>query len=189
MTQTNYDDFSQLLTRCSADVGAAEAHGVLCGLLCSAGSKDVLALWRSQLLPEHALEPDNPVAADFNAHGQSLLDATLKQMNNAMLDFALLLPDEREGLMVRADGLAHWCQGFNYGLGVGGYRDSDAVSPDVVELVRDFSEIAKAGYGADDIDEEEEESAFIEVEEYVRVGVLLILEELQPVKQQKPIVH
>ena len=64
------------------------------------------------------------------------------------------------------------------------------------ELIRDILEISRAGYVADDEAEEnitlenhddEDEAAFMEVSEYVRMGVLLIYEELQPLQSSQTV--
>ena len=52
---------------------------------------------------------------------------------------------------------------------------------DVAELVRDITEISRADFEIEEADEDDEQ-AFSEVVEYVRMGVLLINDELQPLK-------
>ena len=51
----------------------------------------------------------------------------------------------------------------------------------MAELLDDLAEIARVDFEVGEPDEEEQ-AAFAEVVEYVRVGVLLINEELQPSK-------
>ncbi|MEA2079288.1 MAG: UPF0149 family protein, partial [Pseudomonadota bacterium] len=53
------------------------------------------------------------------------------------------------------------------------------LSDEVVELLEDLSQISRVDVELDDADEEEQ-VAFEEVVEYVRVGVLFVHEELQP---------
>jgi len=52
-------------------------------------------------------------------------------------------------------------------------------------------EISRAGYAVDDEAEvavtEDDELAFMEVSEYVRVGVLLVYEELQPLQSSQTV--
>ncbi len=63
------------------------------------------------------------------------------------------------------------------------------------ELIKDILEISRAGYVADDEAEQaveeagddEDEVAFMEVSEYVRVGVLLVYEELQPLQSSQTV--
>lgn len=188
MTNTRYTDFNDSLVRAGAESSGSETHGMMCGLLCMGKTAEIpLALGPQLLPPDHS--PDNPVILEFHAQLQTVHEQTVQQINDSLLEFDLIMPDESESLAIRTEALAQWCQGFIFGLGLGGYREDKSGEGDAVELIRDFAEIARAGYDDDAAADEEEERAFTEVLEYVRVGVLLILEELQPVKLQSPIVH
>jgi len=92
--------------------------------------------------------------------------------------------------------LGVWCQGFVYGLAVGGVKEETELPEDSKELIKDILEISRAGYIADDEaeistdvedDNEEDEIAFMEVSEYVRMGTLLIYEELQPLQSSQTV--
>lgn len=95
------------------------------------------------------------------------------------LEFALLLPAVDQPLDVRAEGLGQWCQGFLAGLTVGGLPDHEQLPEDVVELMNDFAQIARVEFELEQTGEEDE-VAFEEIIEYVRMGVLVILTNLQP---------
>ena len=71
---------------------------------------------------------------------------------------------------------------------MGGLNDKMLVSSDVREFVEDVQYISDASFGDDDNKSEQTERSFTEIEEYVRMGVLLLNEELQPVAQ-KPTIH
>jgi len=60
-------------------------------------------------------------------------------------------------------------------------REEKALPADVREILRDLVEISKVAFEAAEAGEEEER-AYAEIVEYVRVGVLLINEEMHPVK-------
>ena len=89
---------------------------------------------------------------------------------------------------VRISGLADWCSGFSLGLIMGGLNDKMLVSDDVREFVEDVQYISDASFSAEDSSTDQSEQSFTEIEEYVRMGVLLINEELQPISQ-KPTIH
>ena len=92
-----------------------------------------------------------------------------------------LLPSDAQSLESRTAALAQWCQGFLYGLGSGSIPDVGGLPGDVGEIVRDLTEITRAG--VDDGDgEESNEGAYAELVEFVRVGVQLLFEELAPVR-------
>ena len=71
---------------------------------------------------------------------------------------------------------------------MGGLNDKMLVSDDVREFVEDVQYISDASFSESGDNPEQAEQSFTEIEEYVRMGVLLLNEELQPVKQ-KPTIH
>ena len=77
------------------------------------------------------------------------------------------------------------CQGFLYGLAAGGIKQGSKMPADSTELMRDFIEISQAAF--DDEESENSEDDYMQLVEFVRVGVLLINEELQPMKLKKPV--
>lgn len=174
----DYLELDQILGRAEASAGAAEVHGLLCGLLCAAGRID-RQQWDAQLF------------ADAQAQGlaveagrvavQSLAEWTAQAINDPVLGMDLLLPAEGHPLFERTAALGEWCQGYLLGLAAGGISSDSSLPDDVSELIRDFTDISRVGFEVDDGDEEDE-VAFSDVVEYVRMGVLLINDELQPLK-------
>ncbi len=191
-----FPDIPQLedmLFNLNAALGATESHGALCGMLCAQGATDV-SKWMLHVLGEH-----EESSAGLQAAGRELMkiyQISVEQMNNNEIDFQLMLPDDDDPLEDRVEGLGLWCQGFVYGLAAGGIKEDTVLPENSKELIKDILEISRAGYVADDEAEqaveegnsEEDEVAFMEVCEYVRVGVLLIYEELQPL-QSSTTVH
>ncbi len=174
----DYFELEQALGRAEAVAGAAEVHGLLCGLLCAAGRLEESS-WQTLVFAE----VDNQNVAFQQGRGavQRLAAWTVTAMNDPVLGMDLLLPGDAEPLHDRTAALAEWCQGYLLGLAAGGVSDDMQLSTDVVELVRDFTEISSAGFDVDGGDEEDE-VAYADVVEYVRVGVLLINDELQPLQ-------
>jgi len=99
------------------------------------------------------------------------------QLDDADLGFALLLPADQDTLNQRLDALRQWCQGFLTGLVLAGLHKERLFSPEVKEFLADLVEICRLGAVAGD-GSEEEEAAYMEIAEYVRMGVLLVNEEL-----------
>ncbi len=177
-------DVETALYKVDAMMGAAEAHGALCGMLCAKGSTDLFE-WSAHVLGEQ--EPGNVLLRDVVEVLSSLHQKTLEQLNDALTDFHLLLPDDDDELGLRVEALANWCQGFVYGLAAGGLKEDSEIPADSQEIIRDMIEISRAGL--DDVIEEDEEAevdsdevAFMEITEYVRTGILLIHEEMQPMQ-------
>ena len=102
-----------------------------------------------------------------------------------------MLPDDDEPLEERVEALGIWCQGFVYGLAAGGIQEGADLPEDSDEIIKDILEISRAGYAIDDdavVDiNEDDEEAFMEVCEYVRMGVLLVYEELQPLQSSQTV--
>ncbi len=191
MIMNSLPDISALdetLFKVDATMGAAESHGALCGMLCAQGTTD-LSEWMGHVLGEQ--EKGNVFLRDLANQLSDLHQSTLGQMNDPYGGFQLLLPDDDDELDERAEALGDWCLGFVYGLAAGGISEDSELPEDTRELLADFIEISRAGNDVSDIEDvsdEEDEIAFVEVVEYVRTGVLLINEELQPL-QTSQIIH
>jgi len=190
-----FPDIPQLedmLFNLDAAMGATESHGALCGMLCAQGATNA-AQWMLHVLGEH--EKSSP---GLQAVGKELMKVhqiSVEQMNNNEINFELMLPDDDDQLEDRVEGLGIWCQGFVYGLAAGGIKEDTVLPENSKELIKDILEISRAGYVADDEAEQaveeagddEDEVAFKEVSEYVRVGVLLVYEELQPLQSSQTV--
>lgn len=173
----DFDTVGRVLARAAAQADAADSHGYLCGLVCAAGYAQP-GQWETELLGEQAGGTESHAE-----HAQRLLQAMYQdvqvRLNSPELEFQLLLPDDGVPLVERTEMLGDWCSGFLSGLGVGGLPPLDQLSADSRELLDDLAQISRVAF---DIDEpgEEDESAFMEIVEFVRVGVLYLNEELQP---------
>jgi uncharacterized protein len=170
MLQPDHSDIQSLLAAERSLADASEAHGTLAGGLCAA-SGFAYEDWLREILPEgHA-------APAIEARLRELYAATATALLQRDHEFQLLLPEDAQPIETRAAALAHWCQGFLYGLGAGAIRDARALPGDAGEIVRDIVEISHADVDAGQ-EEESNESAYAELVEFVRVGVQLLFEEL-----------
>ncbi len=167
-----YARVTQALREIDAPLDAAELHGFLCGLLCTVPQLDEKQ-WLEKALPG---EPDSilPTAREVF---DELWAATRQALRDGDFSFRLLLPEEDVELPDRVEALGHWSQGFLLGLNEGGLKDLTSLSGDLPEIAADLVEIAGAE-GFELVDEEEDETAYTELVEYVRVGVQLFCEEL-----------
>lgn len=182
-------ELEELLYRIDASMGAAEAHGALCGMLCARGTVE-LSEWVDHVLAEQ--EQGSALLHDVVHKLSELHQTTLEMINDATGDFKLLLPDDDDSLPERVEAIAAWCQGFIYGLAAGGIQQDSELPEDAEELLKDMVEISRADHDVDDggdeaANEDEDEVALMEIEEYVRMGVLLIYEELQPLQTTQTI--
>lgn len=169
-SQADYDQIQCLLVDAHAHAEAAEAHGTLAGALCAAPGYR-FEDWLAEILPEGA------ASAAIEAILGRLFDETRDALLGGDLDLQLLVPDDEQALASRTEALALWCNGFLYGLGTNGSGDPAALPGDAGEVVRDFTEISRAG--VDDADGlEANEEALAQLVEFVRMGVQLVCEEL-----------
>lgn len=170
------DEIGDALERLESDMGAAECHGAMAGLLCAAGRMEK-ARWLKRLFP--GVGSGDLLAREAIDTLARLYEETARQLDDVTLGFQLLLPDDDEPLDERVEALAEWCQGFLLGMSEGGMKELAALPGDSSEVMRDLVEIARAG-SYDLGTGEEDEVAYNELLEYVRTGVLLINEELNP---------
>lgn len=181
-----------LLFNVDATMGATESHGALCGMLCAQGATEA-SQWMLFVLGEH--EETSKLLQQTGKKLLQIHQISVEQMNDTDAEFELMLPDDDEPLEMRVEALGTWCQGFVYGLSVGGIKEDTVLPEDSKELIKDILEISRAGYVADNEAElateeentEEDEVAFMEVSEYVRMGILLIYEELQPLQSSQTV--
>ena len=177
-------ELEDALLKLNSTMSAAEAHGVLCAILCVRGSAD-MSDWVSHVLGEQ--EQGNVVLKETLVLLNTLYQVTLVQLNDTNCDFQIFLPDDDEDLRERVEALTAWCQGFVYGLAVGGISDTKDLPEDSMELVKDIIEISQAETDSKADPTEEDEQAYVEIVEYLRTGTLLISEELQPLQTAQTI--
>jgi yecA family protein len=175
--QCSHEELEQMLQSAGAESSASEAHGMLSGTICAAG-KTAPGLWLEYLLGEG--NTLSAAASDSSDMLLTLQSELLRQLNDDAFGFELLLPLDDVPLSLRTETLSQWCAGFLYGLALGGFREDVAMPDSVSEVVKDFYEISHARFDYDLMDESDE-AAYTEIVEYVRMGVLLLYEELQPV--------
>jgi uncharacterized protein len=174
----SFNDLQRALTQAHALTDAAEAHGTLVGALCAARCS--LTDWLAEVLPEDCA--DDSAAAGLRA----VFESTAAALGEGALAFQPLLPTDDASIELRAAALGEWCTGFLYGLGAGAaVPEASVLSGDAGEVLRDLTEITHVDVDPDD-DLETSEAAYAELVEFVRVGVQLLYDHLQPVREQPP---
>ncbi len=165
------------LLRVEADFTASEVHGIACAVL-AFNNQYAEKAWQIQVLKGDA---QDFYIQETRRLLKQLFNTTLTQLNSGDLDFELLLPPEQDSLEAQVAALQKWCQGFAFGLALSGLKTMQDLPEDTRDWVQDVVKIGAAGE-MDVHDEDESETAFIELAEFVRVGVLLMNEELQPIR-------
>lgn len=177
ISDLRFKDFEDVLATAGSLADAAEAHGSLCGALCSM-SPYKMQDWVNEILPDGAALSDESAAVI-----ERVFTATATSFGEQGMEFEPLLPDDESPLNGRANALALWCTGFLYGLGTGHISDLEALTGDVGEIVRDFTEISRAT-GDDAEADESNEQAYAELVEFIRVAAQVVFEELLPLRRQ-----
>ena len=177
MTSTRLPDFEHTLAIAQGNLEAAElaeCHGVACGLL--------------SRLPECSLDAyiglldmlelvDSP-GTGLKMSLEELLNSSRVQLEDEEMGLTLWLPNDTEILEERTMALSQWCSGFLAGLGSSGDDSLKAMSEDANEALADLQQIAKAEV-TDTDESEEDENAYAEIVEYIRVIILMIREDLR----------
>ena len=156
----------------------AMLHGAACGFAIFPG--EYYPYYELADLLDPGLAGDDPALVRFVA-------AVREQLEAEDLGFTLLLPDEDAPIVDRLAALGLWCGSFlaAFGSGLGMVRDDDlsdeggfSLPEEIQEVVDDLAAIAEvqpeSALDAED-DPEEPEAQFIELEEFVKVAVLLMM--------------
>lgn len=147
----------------------AETHGVVIGLL-AGGPRQSDAELADQLSRLQVGDWNSRRIQDDLGPAISTLRSELASPD---MDFKPLLPTDDRPLSERTRCLASWVSGFLAGFGAGA---PELKNPDSSEALRLLEQIARAGTDPE-ADEEEQEQAFTELSEFVRVATLLLREE------------
>ncbi len=182
-TTLDFSSVQAIFTSEDVKIHAAEVHGVLTGLI-SAGylyeDADYLIVLNDMLNNGEGFPTSVKLTLKsvFSDIWQNIIDDSYS--------FQMMLPDDDDTIIERANGLSHWVQGFNLGFGLQ-QKNTSNLSEEVQEVLTDFVEIANL---SNEMEEDEDtEQAYYEIAEYVRISALLCFTELgvppEPDKKQE----
>jgi uncharacterized protein len=170
MTQTSlptYAELKQALGKTALKLHPSQAHGLICGILCGNPQKN--PDWEN--LVTGGKDP-----ASTHEVLQNLFETSEKQLADFLFEFQLILPRDSEDLTDRAEALTLWCQGFLTGLKIAQIPIENRKAGEMTEAINDLIEIAKMNY-EEVTASEEDEAAYVELIEFVRVAVILIYQD------------
>lgn len=162
-----FTEVSEALSQTALKYHPSEAHGLMSGMLCGETEASLQAI-----MP--VLTGDEGVSAAHETL-QAMYQGSTQQLAEFLFEFALLMPDDDAPLAVRAEALTLWCQGFLTGLTLASVPIENREPSELTEAISDLVEIAKMNY-EQVVDSEEDEQAFAELVEYVRMAVILIFQ-------------
>jgi len=168
----DYQKTAQLFVALPFEDSTSNIHGSLSGLL-SSGQLEALTIWFEEIFT--GLDDGDSRVQE----ARQILGVLFKQAKEDIgrgLGLTPFLPNDNQPLPHRAVALAEWCQGFLYGLGISGIKESE-FSVQTQEALRDFSEMAQID--AESIEEDEEgEIAFNDLYEFIRIATMQICDDL-----------
>ena len=169
----SYEAVNDALKSLDALGGAAETHGLLCAFLCGGAAMTKQAWVESLQSSFH--DPKDPEFKKISELLVNLYDATELSLKSEQLDIKLLLPEDTQPVHEQIQALAEWCQGFLSGLKLLGLKKSAAYSPEIQETLDDLIRISCLEYEPSDDADAEAEASFVELEEFVRMAVVLLV--------------
>lgn len=170
----DFYEVDRALKSLDCDIGASECHGVLCGMLCS--SKDFqLGGWLSHTLGYQDEMQVGELAAMPAI--SDLFKQTLSGLDAEDFSLVLLMPEDEYPLAIRVEALGAWCRGFLSGFGLSDVKNLKPLSEDSQDYLRTLFDIGKVNPA--ELEAEGSESALFEVQEYARMGALLVREEFK----------
>lgn len=182
--EVDYDDLDESLARCGASWNAAQAHGLLCARLTVDGAMSVTATIDQVLEDCDANDALRKESVDLLA---ALAASTLARFRERQSAFDPVLPDDAQSAEIRTRALADWSEAYLHGIVSGDGAQSETLrsrlaAEPVADIVRDLLQITRASVDPGTSDEEDE-AAYAEIVEYVRVAAQLVYEELAGVRQ------
>jgi uncharacterized protein YgfB (UPF0149 family) len=165
----SYATIDAILMQYDGELSAAEAHGMASGLLVVNG-KFSNESWLRELL-----QNTPPISQEHRIELLGLFDDTQDVLIDDEFEFELFLPEDDESdLLERVDALRQWCKGFLFGIGFA--NTATKFSQQTQEILKDVSEITKLDTDIE-LEDDEAESDFMELTEYLRAAVLALRDE------------
>jgi uncharacterized protein YgfB (UPF0149 family) len=169
ITLPSYAELTELLATIPDSPDASQTHGLLSGYICGMTHNKDKYRW------EQILGTDKNKVVQQAL--RQLFENSYRQLTEFSFEFSIILPDDEAEINTRAEALGLWCQGFLTGLKHADV-DIEQQQGEVAEAFDDFIEIAKVNFGSVAANEEDEE-AYLELVEYVRLSALMIFHELR----------
>jgi uncharacterized protein len=173
-----YQQLADQLVSQGVLVSPAETHGVVLGML-SVKPQELQADEVLATIIQLNEEEETSDKESFLQFLAAMVEQARETLFSQGFDVQLLLPQDGNSLRDQTLALSRWCRGYIFGLVAAGMRDFKQLPKDAAEIIQDVLQISEINT---DLNEQgdEEEKAFFEIEQFVRVGVQLVFEELNP---------
>lgn len=160
-------DLAALAACAGPFISEAELHGAVCGLVAGRAERPAGGCAGGDVLQELIDLLGSDALAD--AEGiDAFVQASAEALFAEDMSFQPLLPGDEAPMDERVRAIAEWCGAFAAGYGAAGAPQDE----DSEELLGDFVAISSAV--VQDEDEDTAEAALLQLEQYVKVGALLL---------------
>lgn len=163
----NYNQLSTALSKTKPMMNPSQAHGLIVAFICANPANE--SGWENLITGDKKSQ-----TVDTLLH--EVYRASAHQLKELSFEFQLILPADQAALESRAEALTLWCQGFLSGLKMCNIPLESEEKNEVSEAIKDLIEVAKMKY-EDVVESKEDEEAFVELVEYIRMAIILIYEE------------
>lgn len=173
MSLPEYDDFVHAIAVLSLPLSASSLHGTMCGYLCAGAGTQGESYLRALSNNKKDERSRNAVLAMFE-----VFSISQQQMLHFDFEFEMMLPDEQESLVARAQAFSEWCEGFTEALTLAGIHIEQFQEEEAQDALQHMIEFAELDCDTLDVDEEDER-ALMEVSEYARMAVIRLYGDLK----------
>ncbi len=172
--ELDYNEIDIGLIEASAGTRASECHGLITAYFVFNNELQM------GLLRDHLVSGLEDAQALDQAYAviNKIAEDVASTLESEEIIFDLLIPDDDEPLTLRTQALSEWCAGFISGLGVAGLNEQHSLQNESEEFIQDLSKIARLETEPEE--DEDSETAFVELIEYVRIGVLMLHQDWHP---------
>jgi uncharacterized protein len=169
------DHWLQLM---NVEIDGVEFHGLISGLTV-AGGTSAQDYWFE--LAEAKPNSDDIQYQDAMDGIQAVLVEVAEQLNDPLLSFNPLGIEDEEAVAEQMTALGRWCQGFILGISHQGLPNNAEQSNEVQEFLADLAEISRLE-SFELAGDESDAASLYEISEYIKTGVLILQEELRPIR-------
>jgi uncharacterized protein YgfB (UPF0149 family) len=173
---SQFDWLANIYNRHGAINHPSELHGLMLGEIVG-NLKRSSSDWLQQVYEHMGVEAlDEQRYANATEDLLGFYQKTIDGIDKDSSAFKLLLPDDDYELTERLDSLVLWVRGFLEGVAISASDRLASMDKDLQEILRDFVEICQLDSRVEQSEASEKE--FVEIQEYVRIGVLNLYAEL-----------
>ena len=165
-----YSKIASLFDSLNIDLSPAEVHGRICAAVVlnpKGHDKAFVEPILKQLQAGGMMTEDTQEGAIAD-----LVLITYSQLVEDDCRFELLLPSDETSFGARVKALSLWCAGFLSSLGEFGLKKETLDEEDLNSFLSDLAQIAVVPVKEEQKGTERDESDYVELVEYVRVGVI-----------------